>query len=50
MFFGFIEGVEGVEELLLSLFFTFQQLDVVNEEHVVGAVAAFKRSLAAGSY
>ena len=34
-----VERVEGVEELLLDPLLAFEELDVVDQEHVVGAVA-----------
>ena len=36
---GFVQRVEGVEELLLRLFLPFQELDIVDQEHVDVAVA-----------
>ena len=37
-----VEGVEGVEELLLGLLLLLQELDVVDEQHVDGAVAVLE--------
>jgi hypothetical protein len=42
---GVVEGVEGVEELLLGLGLPLQELDVVDEEHVDVAVAALEAVL-----
>ena len=36
---GLVEGVEGVEELLLEPFFALEEVDVVDEQHVDLAVA-----------
>jgi hypothetical protein len=36
---GLVEGVEGVEELLLDPLLVLEELDVVDEQQVVGAVA-----------
>ena len=36
---GGVEVVEGVEELVLELLFAFEELDVVDEQHVGGAIA-----------
>ena len=36
---GGVEVVEGVEELLLELLLAFEELDVVDEQHVGGAIA-----------
>lgn len=38
-----MQGVEGVEELFLDTFLAFDELDVVDEENVDVAVAAFER-------
>ena len=39
---GVVEGVEGVEELLLGLDLALQELDVVDQQHVDVAVAALE--------
>ncbi|MCR6678938.1 hypothetical protein NVV43_25905, partial [Escherichia marmotae] len=36
---GFVERVEGVEELLLDSLLVLEELDVVDQEQVVGPVA-----------
>src|SRR5919204_552208 len=36
---GLVERIEGVEELLLDSFLVLKELHVVDQEHVVGAVA-----------
>ena len=41
-----MQGIEGVEELFLDTFFAFDELNVVDEQHVDIAVAAFERDLA----
>ncbi|COW92136.1 Uncharacterised protein [Mycobacterium tuberculosis] len=41
-----MQGVEGVEELLLNTLFAFNELDVVDQQHVYVAVAAFECDLA----
>ena len=43
---GVVQGVEGVEELLLRAFLALQELDVVDEQHVDVAVAALEGDLA----
>ena len=42
---GVVEGVEGVEELLLRLDLALEELDVVDEQHVDVAVAALEAVL-----
>ena len=42
---GVVQGVEGVEELLLGLFLVLQELDVVDEEHVDVAVPTLAEQL-----
>ena len=37
---GLVQRVEGMEELLLEALFTFEELDVVDEEHVRRGSAA----------
>ena len=39
---GVVQGVEGVEELLLRLLLALQELDVVDQQHVDVAVAALE--------
>ena len=39
---GLIEGVEGMEELLLRPLLVLQELDVVDQQHVVVAVVALE--------
>ena len=41
-----VQGVEGVEELLLDAFLALDELDVVDEQHVDVAVAALEGDLA----
>jgi hypothetical protein len=43
---GVVEGVEGVEELLLGLDLALEELDVVDEQHVDVSVAALEAVLA----
>ena len=43
---GVVQGVEGVEELLLDTFLALDELDVVDQQHVDVAVAALERRLA----
>src|SRR5204863_2786675 len=38
-----VEGVEGVEELLLEAFLVLHELDVVDQEHVALPVPTFER-------
>ena len=45
---GLVEGVEGVEELLLGLRLALEELDVVDEQDVGVAEAALEASSAAG--
>ena len=42
---GLVQGVEGVEELLLELFLALHELDVVDEQHVDLAVAPLELGL-----
>ena len=44
---GVVQGVEGVEELLLRAFLVLQELDVVDQQHVDVAVAAAEAVLLA---
>ena len=37
-----MEGVEGVEKLLLEAFFSFHELDVVDEQNIHIAIAALE--------
>ena len=39
---AFVEGVEGVEELVLGVALALEELDVVDEQHVEVAVAALE--------
>ena len=41
---GVVQGVEGVEELVLRLLLAGEELDVVDEEHVDVAVEALERA------
>ena len=41
-----VQRVEGVEELFLDAFFALDELDVVDQQHVDVAVAAFERGFA----
>ena len=43
---GVVQRVEGVEELFLDTFLAFDELDVIDEQHVDVAVAALERDLA----
>ena len=45
---GVVQGVEGVEELLLRLGLALEELDVVDEQHVDLAVAPLERLRGAG--
>ena len=40
LFVGLVQGIKGMEEFLLHLFFAGDELDVVDDQHVGGAVVA----------
>ena len=46
LFGAFVEGVEGVEELLLQAFLAFHELNVVDQEYVAVPVATLEDHLA----
>ncbi len=35
MFFGLVKGIEGMEKFLLCTFFSYDELDIVNQQNIV---------------